>query len=213
MPIEYFDILDCTGKKTGRKIPRDEAHRAGTWHGAFHCLIIYERDGRQYALFQLRSKQKKIAPGKFDVSVGGHYTSGENAASAGPREIREELGIEIKFSDLFPVGRRILIYCFEPGIKEYEFQDIFLLPRPISPEQLILQRDEVDGLLELEIELGVKLFSGELKVAQGQLITPGNKTENIKITAQDFVSSLDNYYLKLLLISRQYFAGERLLVI
>ena len=95
MPTEFFGALDCTGRKTGRTIPRDEAHRTGTWHGAFHCLFIYQRDGLNYALFQLRSVQKLIAPGKFDVSVGGHYATGENAEVAGPREIKEELGLDV----------------------------------------------------------------------------------------------------------------------
>jgi len=87
MVTEHFDVLDCAGRKTGRTIPRDDAHRTGVWHGAFHGLIVYERNNRKHALFQKRSANKKIAPGKFDVSVGGHYASGEDAKTAGPREI------------------------------------------------------------------------------------------------------------------------------
>ena len=60
-------------------IARDEAHRTGTWHGAFHCLILYAREGTGYALFQQRSSEKLIAPGAFDMSVGGHYAAGEGA--------------------------------------------------------------------------------------------------------------------------------------
>ena len=91
--MEIFDVLDCRGGKTGKTIARDEAHRTGAWHGAFHCLIIYEREGRGYALFQKRSDLKKIAPGKLDVSVGGHYGAGENAALAGARENKKEIGL------------------------------------------------------------------------------------------------------------------------
>src|SRR5512143_1190983 len=94
--IETFDILDCRGRRTGEIIERGEAHRTGAWHGAFHCLVISERGGQGYALFQKRSLTKKIAPGKFDVSVGGHYTTGEDASVAGPREIREELGLDVR---------------------------------------------------------------------------------------------------------------------
>ncbi|MCK9419088.1 MAG: hypothetical protein M0R70_06895 [Nitrospirae bacterium] len=63
--MEYFDVLDCTGRKTGEIISRDEAHRIGAWHGAFHCLIISLQDGGGQALFQKRSAQKKIAPGNL----------------------------------------------------------------------------------------------------------------------------------------------------
>jgi isopentenyldiphosphate isomerase len=160
--VEYFDILDCSGKKTGEVIERDEAHRTGTWHGAFHGLILYEKDNRGYVLFQKRSLNKKIAPGRFDVSVGGHYAAGEDARTAGPREIREELGLDVRFDEFISAGRRVFVYCFSPGVTEYEFQDIFLLPRKIQPEQLVLQQEEVDGVLEMDVEQGYRSLPGRL---------------------------------------------------
>jgi isopentenyldiphosphate isomerase len=207
--METFDILDCRGTKTGETISRDEAHRTGVWHGAFHCLIIYERDGRGHALFQKRSVLKKIAPGKFDVSVGGHYAAGENAVTAGPREIREELGLDVKFDELLPLGRRVFVYCFTPGVKECEFQDVFLLPRNVKTEDIMLQEEEVDGLLEMDIELGVKLFSGEIPKAEGRFYRSRTKPGRVEVSSEAFVSCLDNYYFKLLLLSQRYFGGER----
>jgi isopentenyldiphosphate isomerase len=207
--METFDILDCTGRKTGEVIARDEAHRTGTWHGAFHCLIISLRDGRRQALFQKRAAQKKIAPDKFDVSVGGHYAAGEDARIAGPREIREELGLEVRFTDLLPLGRRVFAYCFAPGVIEYEFQDVFLLERDIRVVGLNLQRDELDGVVQMDVEQGIKLFSGKTSMIEMMLIRPGGKDEPVSISIDDFVPCLDNYYLKLLLLARRYFNGER----
>jgi isopentenyldiphosphate isomerase len=211
--METFDILDCRGLKTGGVIPRDEAHRAGVWHGAFHCLVIGERDGRGHALFQKRSAAKKIAPGKVDVSVGGHYAAGEDARVAGPREIREEIGLDIPFEELLPVGRRVSVYCFTPGIKEYEFQDIFLLPRVVRPSELALQADELDGVIEMELEQGIALFAGASARVERPLHRSGGLIEEIAVTADDFVPCLDNYYLKLLLLAKRYFRGERELLV
>jgi isopentenyldiphosphate isomerase len=205
---EYFDILDCAGRKTGEVIARDEAHSSGTWHGAFHCLIISGRNGRGFALFQKRSAEKKIAPGKFDVSVGGHYTSGEDARIAGPREIREELGLNVRFEDLLPLGRRIFVYCFTPGVREYEFQDIFLLDRNVQPEEMQFQKEEVDGVLEMDLDAGIQLFTGSVPHIQCRFRN-NDETLSVPVRAQDFVSCLDNYYLKLLLLARRYFQGER----
>ena len=70
--------------------------------------MVYPRAGSLNALFQRRSPAKKIAPGLFDVTVGGHYASGEDARAAGPREIAEELGMEVPYAALVPLGRRIL---------------------------------------------------------------------------------------------------------
>jgi hypothetical protein len=171
--------------------------------------VIYERSGRGYALFQKRSLSKKIAPGRYDVSVGGHYATGEDAATAGPREIKEELGLDVKFDDLLPVGRRVFVYCFTPGVIEYEFQDVFLLPRNVQPEDITLQEEEVDGLVEMEVELGIKLFDGQIPQAECRPFTSGAGAEGAGVSREEFVPCLDNYYLKLLLLARRYFSGER----
>ncbi len=210
---ETFDILDGTGRKTGEVISRDEAHRTGVWHGAFHCLIISSQDGRGQALFQKRSAQKKIAPNKFDVSVGGHYAAGEDAKAAGPREIREELGLDVRFTDLLPLGRRVFVYCFTPGVIEYEFQDVFMLVRDIRPDAFVLQKGEVDGVLKMDLTQGVGLFSGERSLAECLLYSSGAPGERVLASADDFVPCIDNYYLKLLLLAQRYMNGERQLLV
>ncbi len=210
--VERFDVLDCAGRKTGDIISRDDAHRTGAWHGAFHCLIIYEKRDGGYALFQKRSAQKKTAPGKFDVSVGGHYGAGEDAMVAGPREIREELGLAVGFKDLLPLGRRVFVYCFTPGVIEYEFQDVFILMRNIRPGALALQKEEVDAVLEMDLEQGIELFSGTRSSAEGALYRTGAPEELVRVSARDFVPSIDNYYLKLLLLAQRCLNGERKLL-
>jgi hypothetical protein len=143
------------------------------------------------------------------VSVGGHYATGENAATAGPREIKEELGLDVKFDDLLPVGRRVFVFCFTPGVMEYEFQDVFLLPRDFRLQEITLQEEEVDGLLEMDIELGIKLFSREIPQAEGRFYKSGSEAGRVEVSVEEFVPCLDNYYLKLLLLSQRYFGGER----
>jgi len=162
------------------------------------------------ALFQKRSARKKIAPGRFDVSVGGHYASGEDAATTGPREIFEELGIEVRFEELVSVGKRVFVYGFTPGVRDYEFQDVFLLHRPVQASKLVLQREELDGVFELGVDSGIHLFSGK-EQRVGGLFHPnnGSSTELMQMSTADFVSCLDNYYLKLLLLVRRYLNGER----
>ncbi len=210
---EFFDKLDCRGVKTDAVISRDEAHRTGVWHGAFHCLIIGERNGQGYALFQKRSMAKKIAPGKFDVSVGGHYAAGEDAAIAGPREIKEEIGLVIRPEDLVSLGRRVFVYCFTPGTTEYEFQDVFLLYRTMDLNELALQREELDGVVEMNVDEGIALFSGRQAKIDAVILRADGPTERLPVSAVDFVPCLDNYYLKLLLLAKRYINGERELLL
>jgi len=210
--MEYVDVLDCSGRSTGETITREKAHRSGAWHGAFHCLIVYERNRRPCALFQKRSRKKLIAPEKFDVSVGGHYAAGEDAANAGPREIREELGLAVPFSGLVSVGRRVYTTCSAPGIIEQEFQDVFLYPCVGGPGKLELQSEEVEAVVELDVDSGISLFSGGTLSATAMLVSPG-KGAAVALSAEDFVFCIDNYYLKLLLLARRYFKGERGLLV
>lgn len=207
--MEEFDMLDCAGRRTGERIGRDEAHRTGAWHGAFHALLVFEREGRGRVLFQKRSAEKKIAPGRFDVSVGGHYSAGEGPREAGPREIREELGLAVRFEELVPLGRRVFVYCFAPGVRECEFQDVYLLPVTVDPAALALQPDEVDAVLEMEIEQAIAVFSGRTGEARGELFRRDRSRESISVRADEFVPCIDNYYLKLVQIAGRYLQGER----
>jgi len=171
--------------------------------------MIYRREGKGYVLFQKRSDEKKIAAGKFDVSVGGHYSAGEDARSAGPREIREELGLNIAFPDLVPLGRRVFAYSFAPGLSEHEFQDLYLLPLEQRPDTLVLQEGEVEAVLEMEIEKGLELFSGAVTAATGRLTGINGTEASVSVTIADFVPCEDQYYLKLLQIARRYLQGDR----
>ena len=149
----------------------------------------------------------------YDVSVGGHYAAGEEAKAAGPREIREELGLDVRFTDLLPLGRRVFVYCFDPGVREHEFQDVFMLVRDIRPDALVLQKEEVDGVLEMDVEQGIALFSGERSIVECSLYRSEAPGERVRVSVDDFVPCIDNYYLKLLLLARRYLNGERRLLV
>ena len=67
-------------------------------------------------------------------------------------------------------------------------------------------------MIELDVESGINLFSGVVQSVTAMIVSPGEGTP-VAITADDFVPCIDNYYLKLLLIVRKYFKGERDLLV
>jgi len=88
---EWFDIVTPEGKIIG-KAPRSLCHgNPDLLHPVIH-VHVFNSKGELW--LQKRSADKKIQPGKWDTSVGGHIMSGESIEAALAREIKEELGLE-----------------------------------------------------------------------------------------------------------------------
>ena len=60
--MEYLDILDKSGNKTGEKKPRKEVHSKGYWHKGVHIWII---NSNRELLVQRRSSNKDVYPNKL----------------------------------------------------------------------------------------------------------------------------------------------------
>ena len=90
MAGELIDIYNSAGEKIGR-VERSKAHGDNSLlHRAAH-VFVFSRDGR--VLLQKRAVTKRIQPGKWDASVGGHLAAGEDYLTGARRELAEELGL------------------------------------------------------------------------------------------------------------------------
>ena len=104
---ELIDVLDENGVKTGEVLTRNEVHKRGLWHRAIAVAIINEQN---QILVQQRSFKKEKNAGKWDISVAGHISSGQDALSAASREINEEVSVNLGFN---------LDICFRIEKKKY----------------------------------------------------------------------------------------------
>lgn len=87
---EYIEIINEEGNIIGLA-PRSEVHgNPLLMHRVVHVLVFNEKGE---ILLQKRSKNKDVALGKWDTSVGGHVNPGEDLISSAIREMNEELGI------------------------------------------------------------------------------------------------------------------------
>ena len=91
--MEYIDVLDENGVKTGEILSRKEIHQRELWHRAIVIAII---NGNNEILLQQRSMNKDKNAGLWDISVAGHISTGQDAISAAAREINEEVSVGIK---------------------------------------------------------------------------------------------------------------------
>jgi len=138
---EIVDVLDeQTGKRTGETISKNEAHEKGICHGAINILII--NNDKTKILLQKRCKEKKLYPNTWDISVGGHISSGEEALVSAKRELEEELGLNPNNYN-FEFIEVIKEELNNNGIDSKEFLHTYLIKSDIDLSLIKIQKEEV----------------------------------------------------------------------
>ncbi len=129
--MEIFDLYDRERLPTDEIMQRGQRPPAGRYHMVVH-ICIFNQDGEM--LIQRRSQSKNFWAGMWDISVGGAAQKGDTSWQAAQRELAEELGIVIDFSEIRPAAT----FNFEFG-----FDDFYLINLDPELVELQLQADEV----------------------------------------------------------------------
>jgi isopentenyldiphosphate isomerase len=214
MASEKIDIYDENMEQKGQ-MTRDKAHASGEWHRSIHCWIV--RPGTPgYVLFQKRGRDKRLFPNMLDITAAGHYSAGEKPEE-GTREILEELGLAVQYSDLTPLGVKLDIAKIGDVVNR-EFCDVYLLSREEAPSAYDINPREVEGLVQISIPEGLKLFSGEQDkaLASGVEWNSGTKMWDpieIQVSVKNVIPRIDPYYLKVFIMAQRMRAGEKYLSI
>jgi isopentenyldiphosphate isomerase len=209
-PGEPFDVITADGKPTGRVKPRAEVHRDGDWHRAVHVWVSGVDDcGTPFLTFQRRSPHKDTWPARYDATVGGHYRAGETFAET-LREIEEEIGIVPDPRDLRSLGVRVCANEAQPGIIDREIQDLFLLrdDRPLA--NFRPNPSELAALVRFSLETLVPFLAGEGSQIDGQSLAPAaTRAEPITAGMDDFIPTVDRYFLRIAIAAELVLRGER----
>ena len=165
-PLEFFDILDEKGNKTGRIKERSLVHEDGDIHGTVH-IWIRRKTGKGYdLLLQKRSKQKDSFPGCYDISSAGHISAGDEPLETALRELEEELGIKAEPEQLKKI-------CMHEGsmngnfygreFKNHEISTVYMYEETVDIRKLKLQKEEVEEVMWMnQEELIQKVKDGEI---------------------------------------------------
>lgn len=147
--VEYVDVLDEYGVKTGEIVTRDEAHRLGKPHRAIIVVIV---NGKNEILIQKRAKTKKKRPEMWDVSVAGHVSSGKDSVSAAMQEVSEEVEVtfdwDIAVKDFRFMFSYMCVENFEDGTIEHQIYDAFIIrvKELTDVSKIKFQEEEVEEL-------------------------------------------------------------------
>ena len=129
--MELVDLYDENRIPLGRTAERHAPKGPGEYRLVVHVCAF---DSRGRLLVQRRTAEKRIWPGRWDVSVGGGVDAGETSRQAAEREFREELGYPLDLGNL----RQSVTVNFDGG-----FDDFFIIQKDLDLSSLVLQKEEV----------------------------------------------------------------------
>ncbi len=215
---EYFEILDEKGVGTGILKNRKQIHKQGDIHGAFHHFDVKRLDdGDALIIFQKRNNKKDVNAGKMSGLVGGHFAFGENFEDGVIREIKEEVGVDVRFSDLTHLGARKKI-SIQPAkdTVNREFQDVTICITDRDYADYSMQESELDAIIGIRARDLVDMFTEKTETVSGSGIEFVNgvvlPVSNATFARGNFIVApiTDNYYLKLAIFVLMHCNGESL---
>jgi len=145
---ELFDVLNESGRYTGKIETREICHKEGLWHKA---VVVFVINSKGQVLLQKRSANKKLWPNMWDMTMGGHVLAGEFGFEAGIREAKEELGIELKQNEMIFIGS-VISTDIKGDIINKHFNEYYITHKDIDITKLELQEEEVSGVKWMDKE-------------------------------------------------------------
>jgi isopentenyldiphosphate isomerase len=190
---EMLKIFDKDKNYIGNAT-REDVHRLGHWHEAFHCWFISRDEDKYYIYLQLRSAIKKDYPNLLDITAAGHILSHETIMD-GIREIHEEIGILVSHEELELLG--IIDYCVEKeNFIDKEIAHTYLYEYKQAFSDFVLQQEEVSGIFKTEFNEFYDLWTGRLDTIKltGIIQHGEGSISEIVVGREHFVPHYESFY-------------------
>lgn len=195
MENELLKIFDQNKNPIG-VATRKEVHQLGYWHEAFHCWFVRKESGIDYIYMQIRSENKKDYPNLIDITAAGHLLATETVED-GVREIKEELGIEVDYSELISLGT-ICYSVNRANFIDNEIAHVFMYKSEHEFADYLLQKEEVTGIVKAKLSDFSQLWLGEKSeiMIEGFEIDHDGKQSffSKKVNKSTFVPHESSYY-------------------
>ena len=131
--MELWDLYDKHRNLTGETMVRGEPVPQDRYHLVVH-ICIFNSKGEM--LIQHRTDFKPTWSGMWDLSVGGAVSAGESSSTGAEREVLEEIGLQMNFSNQAPA----ISVTFPDG-----FDDYYIVEQDLDISALRFQEEEVQG--------------------------------------------------------------------
>src|SRR5262245_57502655 len=95
---ELVDVIDDAGRTIGTVTRREMRVRRLPHRSVY--ILVFNSAGELFV--HLRTSTKDVYPSHWDVAIGGVLVAGESFEQGAAREGREELGVALELTPLFP---------------------------------------------------------------------------------------------------------------
>ncbi len=136
--MELLDVYDSQAKKTGRVVERGKDN-SFTENEHIAVAIIFIENSNNEFLIQKTSTEKG---GEYS-STGGHVNHGEEPINTIIREVKEELGIEVKKEEIIDLGYQLF---------DFPIRFFYYLKKDIDLNEITIQEEEVESVSYKTIE-------------------------------------------------------------
>jgi len=149
--VEWLPIVDEKGQVIGRAT-RNEAHSNNKLlHPVVHLHVI---NNQSQIYLQKRASNKDLLPGFWDTSVGGHVSLNETIEQALKREVKEEIGIDLKNANTFAQ------YLWKSEIEsELVFSFITIYNNDLFPDKSEIDEGRFWSIKEIKRNIGKGIFT------------------------------------------------------
>ena len=153
--MEFFDVVDDLGNPTGVTVDRERAHAEGIPHRTAHVWIVRRKNDKVQILLQKRCENKDSFPGCYDISSAGHIPAGVGYIDSAIRELKEELGVDIRPEALVYCGVKNIV--FDSVFHDKEFHDkqiskVFMLWLDMEEDEFSIQKEEIDEVRWMDFQ-------------------------------------------------------------
>ena len=127
--MEFVEMFDNKRKPLG-KVTERYNYVEGEYSQGSHVWIV---NSKGELLIQKRTPTKKLYPNLWSITSGGTDT-GETTLETAFREVKEELGIELKADEVE------LMMSYK---RNHDFVDVWLVRKDIDLKDIVMQPEEV----------------------------------------------------------------------
>ena len=127
--MEFVEMFDKQRNSLSKTVER-YTHIPGEYSQESHVWIM---NSKGEILIQKRTPTKRLYPNLWSITSGG-TDSGETTLDTAYREVKEELGIELKPEELE------LMMSYK---RNHDFVDVWLARKDIKLEEITMQKEEV----------------------------------------------------------------------